>query len=219
MKRLVNNICLIVCTLMLPLLCCGCFKDEEIVNKLYEGKAHDGELRFYITFEINGVQYESTLFYRLKQSSSTNDMFYNNDYYPLFNDTRFVFASYYSDDVPFVYGTYKQGVFVNLYALSRINTEKKWEPNRKYSFNTDVLISCGNFIFFTDRKTRSIKRQLPYGWISFRPLNDEYAFEALFEFDIETEDGEIIEFRNGKQVSYYRGPDAVRNGEIFTSDL
>ena len=239
MRKIISIICLTVCTLMLPLLCCGCFKDEEIVNKLYEGKAHDGELQYHITFEIDGEQYVTTKLYYfdgILKSSINKELefqifpgfyliegydFIPHIVYPIFNGNYFYFPEPYAEEKPIYYfGTKDQNVVLSMTALSRIVTdETRWESGRRYLFNTEVTVSCNNSLSLNGKRFIRIKSQLPYGWISFRPLNDEYAFEALFEFDIETEDGEIIEFRNGKQVSYYRGPQAVRNREIFTSDL
>jgi hypothetical protein len=48
---------------MLPLLCCGCFKDKAKVNEYYECKAHNGELQYYITYEVDDVKYEITKLY------------------------------------------------------------------------------------------------------------------------------------------------------------
>ena len=216
MRRLVNNICLIVCTLMLPLLCCGCFKDEDYVNKNDERKAHNGDLKYYMSFEIDGEQYEMTELYYFDGITVTTvhmppakpykliDELLERDN-PIFGSTYYQFSSRgYS-----FFGTQIKGVGFYMRVQSRMNSETKWVPNRRYFFNSDISVSCKYY------EGSILPSQPPYGWISFRPLNDEYAFEALFEFDIDTEKGEIIEFRNGKLVSYYRGRDAVRNDKVF----
>ena len=200
---------------------CGCFKDKAMVNEYYEGKAHDGELQFYITYEVDDVKYEITKLYHYD-----GWFIYHGtaESVPRWPDPPYVTSDLFN--IPLKEAIYYRNytgenehfVYFALQAKRTDGTINKWIPKNRYVFNSsEIKVSINPLI--RDGKYVQINPQCPYGWFSIRPLNEKYAFEALFEFDIETEDGEIIEFRNGKQVSYYRGPLAVRNREIFTSDL
>ena len=94
-----------------------------------------------------------------------------------------------------------------------IYKDSHWKAGKKYIYNQNEANEMYAFMSF--ESNHEIKKLITESvWIDIEPTDDEYGFEASFEFDAKDPDGVEYKIRNGHVKSEYRYK-ATPNYKVF----